>query len=86
MVKSGGKNGSKMKKTKNPQRKITNRISEDVVTLFKVGIAGSFQSSAREQASVARITLEQKIVPMIANEYCSIFIVSKVNVKNVGGN
>jgi hypothetical protein len=48
---------------KNPHIKINNRIIEAVVTLFKVGMAESFQSSASEQASVARITQEQKMVP-----------------------
>jgi hypothetical protein len=85
LEKSGGKNGSRRKKPKNPHIKINNRIKEKDVTLFNVGITVSFQSSASEQAIVARMIVELKIVPNIAKKYCSRLIVSKVKVKNVGG-
>jgi hypothetical protein len=86
LEKSGGKNGSRRKKTKNPKIKIIDKIREEVVTLLKVGIVVSFQSSASEQPNVARITLEPKNVPQIARKYNSRLITRNVKAKNISGN
>jgi hypothetical protein len=86
LEKSGGKNGSTRKKIKNPHKKIIDRIKEVVVTFFRVGILFSFQSSASEQAIVAKMIVEPKIIPQKAKKYFSRLITSKVKAKNVIGN
>ena len=57
---------STKKKRKNPLIRIDVKKREDVVTLFKLGIVESFQSSASEQEIVARIILVPSTVPPIA--------------------
>lgn len=86
LEKSGGKNGSRRKKIKNPTVKIINKMREEVVTFFRVGIVVSFQSSASEHANVARIILEPKVVPKIARGYTSRLTTRKVKAKNISGN
>ena len=63
---SGGNIDSTKKKRKNPLIRIDVNKREDVVTLFKLGIVESFQSSASEQEIVARIILVPSTVPPIA--------------------